>query len=98
MSTGMKLNAPKRTRSVAETFRVEEEIPAQAAKPVMLNIRVSSDFREAVKLWATAHNTSTTQVVLEALRAHTGLDFEDANVLSKAQVHAADILKVRAEK
>lgn len=98
MSTGMKFNAPKRTRSVADTFRVEDEAPATTEKPVMLNIRVSSDFREALKLWATAHNTSVTQVVVEAVQAYTGVDPRDPDVLAKAQVHAADILKVRAEK
>ena len=41
----------------------------------MLNVRVSSDFRDAVKLWSTAHNTNVTQVVLDALKAYTGIGF-----------------------
>ena len=65
----MKMNAPKRTRSIAETFHDEpkagvSEKRAEKAKIVMLNVRVSSDFRDAVKLWSTAHNTNVTQVVL----------------------------------
>ena len=55
----------------------------------MLNVRVSSDFRDAVKLWSTAHDTNVTQVVLDALKAYTGIDSEDPEVLAKTQVHAA---------
>lgn len=99
----MKMNAPKRTRSIAETFHDEPkagapEKRAEKAKIVMLNVRVSSDFRDAVKLWSTAHNTNVTQVVLDALKVYTGIDSQDPEVLAKTQVHAADILKVRAQK
>ena len=99
----MKMNAPKRTRSIAETFHDEPkagtpEKRAEKTKIVMLNVRVSSDFRDAVKLWSTAHNTNVTHVVLEALKAYTGIDPGDPEVLAKTQVHAADILKVRAQK
>ena len=73
----MKMNAPKRTRSIAETFHDEPkagtpEKRAEKTKIVMLNVRVSSDFRDAVKLWSTAHNTNVTQVVLDALKSLYG--------------------------